>query len=69
MRGFVRLWDSDRAFGFIRSDEGGFDTFLHISQVQRSGLNGIAEGDRLEFEVGTNPHNGRPMAVNLRMLG
>jgi len=45
--GTVKWFNSTKGFGFIQPQEGGKDVFVHISAVERAGLNGLNEGDRV----------------------
>jgi cold shock protein len=63
--GKLKLWNQDRGFGFIKPDDGDSDVFLHISALKRSGIEDVAEGARLSFEVATDKRTGRPAATNL----
>jgi cold shock protein len=50
-KGVVKFFNSGKGFGFIQRDEGGEDVFVHISAVERAGLDGLAEGQQLEFTL------------------
>ncbi|WP_319641301.1 cold-shock protein [Novosphingobium sp. JCM 18896] len=50
-KGVVKFFNSGKGFGFIQRDEGGEDVFVHISAVERAGLEGLAEGQQLEFTL------------------
>jgi cold shock protein len=54
-------------FGF-KPDNGGPDIFVHISAVERAGLYGLAEGQKLSFEAKADPRRGKAGAENLKML-
>ncbi|ARU14914.1 cold-shock protein [Croceicoccus marinus] len=62
--GTVKFFNSMKGFGFITRDDGEPDAFVHISAVERSGLAGINEGDRLEFDLEVD-RRGKYSAVNL----
>ena len=49
--GTVKWFNSQKGFGFVQPDEGGTDVFVHISAVERAGLEGLAEGQGLEFTL------------------
>jgi len=57
-----------KGFGFIQPDNGGSDVFVHISAVERAGLHGLAEGQKLSFEAKTDPRRGKTSAENLKAL-
>jgi CspA family cold shock protein len=62
--GTVKFFNSMKGFGFITRDDGQPDAFVHISAVERSGLSGLNEGDRLEFDIEVD-RRGKYSAVNL----
>jgi CspA family cold shock protein len=64
--GTVKWFNSTKGFGFIQPEEGGSDVFVHISAVERAGLRGLNEGQRVEFEL--QSERGRTAAVNLKPL-
>ncbi len=62
--GTVKWFNATKGFGFIQPQEGGKDVFVHISAVERSGLNGLNEGQKISYEIATE--RGRSAAVNLK---
>lgn len=66
--GEVRWFNRAKGFGFIRPDTGPRDVFVHVSAVRRAGLEALAEGQRVEFEL-TQLQDGRLAAFGLRLLG
>jgi len=50
-KGVVKFFNSQKGFGFIQREDGGEDVFVHISSVERAGLEGLAEGQGLEFQL------------------
>jgi cold shock protein len=66
--GTVKFFNSMKGFGFITRDDGQPDAFVHISAVERSGMPGLNEGDRLEFDIEVD-RRGKYSAVNLVRLG
>jgi CspA family cold shock protein len=66
--GTVKWFDHTKGFGFIEPEGGGTDAFVHISAVQRSGLQELAEGQRVQYEL-TTGRNGKMAAENLRLVG
>lgn len=67
MQGTVNSWNEARGFGFIKSDEVGPDTFVHVSELHRAGVRDVHPGQRVEFDV-TTGHDGRKIAGNVRAL-
>jgi CspA family cold shock protein len=49
--GIVKWFNANKGFGFIQPDDGGQDVFVHISAVERAGLSGLAEGQKVSYEV------------------
>lgn len=67
-KGTVKWFSAQRGYGFIVPDDGGADTFVHLSTVERAGLRLLNEGQRLEYDL--NRDKGRRVAaVNLRAVG
>lgn len=62
--GTVKWFDQGRGYGFITPDNGGKDLFAHVSEIKAAGAKGLAEKDRVEFEV-TQGQKG-PQASNIR---
>src|SRR5262249_42728260 len=66
--GVVKWFNGQKGFGFIQPDNGGPDLFVHISAVERAGLHGLAEGQKLSFEAKTDPRRGKTSAENMKAL-
>ena len=62
--GTVKWFNSTKGFGFIQPETGSKDVFVHISAVERSGLNGLADGQKLTYDVEAG-RDGRESASNL----
>ncbi|GEP61722.1 hypothetical protein RSO01_88880 [Reyranella soli] len=62
--GTVKWFNAQKGFGFIQPDSGGKDVFVHISAVERAGLHGLNEGQKISYEV--QSERGREAAVNLK---
>jgi CspA family cold shock protein len=63
--GTVKWFNGQKGYGFIQPDEGGADVFVHISAVQRSGLNGLDEGQKVSYEIVKDKRTGKSAADNL----
>jgi CspA family cold shock protein len=64
--GTVRWFNETKGYGFIQPDNGGKDVFVHVSAVERSGLRGLAEGQKITYEVEADRRSGKESAVNLK---
>lgn len=62
--GTVKFFNGSKGFGFIQRDSGKDDAFVHISAVERAGMNDLQEGDRIKFDIEIN-RQGKFAAVNL----
>ena len=64
--GTVKWFNATKGFGFILPDDGGKDVFVHITAVQKAGLQGLKENQKVAFEVASE--RGKPAAINLKVL-
>jgi cold shock protein len=64
--GTVKWFNAQKGFGFIQPEKGGPDVFVHISAVERAGMNDLTEGQKVEFEVVADKRSGRSSAGNLK---
>jgi len=62
--GIVKFFNEDKGYGFIQPEDGGQDSFVHISAVQAAGLGTLTKDQRVSYEVETG-RNGKESAVNL----
>ncbi|HET7888768.1 MAG TPA: cold-shock protein [Bradyrhizobium sp.] len=65
--GTVKWFNGQKGFGFIQPNDGGNDVFVHISAVERAGLSGLAEGQKVTFEIQTDRMRGKVSAANLSL--
>jgi CspA family cold shock protein len=65
--GTVKFFNFPKGFGFLVPDDGSADVFVHIKDVQKSGVHEILEGQRYSFDV-VEGRAGKPNAANLRLL-
>ena len=66
--GTVKWFNTTKGFGFIAPDDGGKDVFVHISAVERAGLTGLADDQKVEFEL-SEGRDGRQLADNIKVVG
>jgi CspA family cold shock protein len=66
--GTVKFFNSTKGFGFIQPEDGSSDAFVHISAVERAGLSGLAEGQKVTYDL-EKGRDGRASAVNLQVAG
>jgi CspA family cold shock protein len=65
--GTVKWFNGQKGYGFIQPEEGGADVFVHISAVERAGMQSLREGQKVSYEM-ERGRNGKVAAVNLRAL-
>jgi CspA family cold shock protein len=65
--GTVKWFNPTKGFGFIQPDNGEADAFVHISAVERAGLRGLNEGQRVRYELAPG-RNGKSSAENLTLV-
>jgi CspA family cold shock protein len=64
--GTVKWFNATKGFGFIVPQDGGKDVFVHITAVQKAGLQGLKDNQKVEFEVAME--RGKAAAINLKLL-
>jgi cold shock protein len=62
--GTVKFFNTEKGYGFIAPDEGGGDSFVHISAVERAGMSTLEKDQRVRYELETD-QRGKTSAVNL----
>ena len=67
--GKVKWFNATKGFGFILPDEGGPDIFVHVSAVERAGLNSLDEGMTVSYDLEQDRRTGKTSAGNLRVIG
>ncbi|MGQ0486502.1 MAG: cold-shock protein [Hyphomicrobiales bacterium] len=65
--GIVKWFNSQKGFGFIQPNSGGPDVFVHISAVERAGLSGLNEGQKVSYEVVADKRTGKSSADRLQV--
>ena len=64
--GTVKWFNTNKGFGFIAPEDGGKDVFVHISAVERSGLTGLADDQKVTYELSSG-RDGRENADNIKL--
>ena len=64
--GTVKWFNAQKGFGFIEPTSGGSDVFVHISAVERAGMTGLNEGQKISYEIVTDKRNGKSSADRLQ---
>lgn len=65
-QGTVKFFNAQKGFGFIQQDGGGPDVFVHVSAVERAGMRGLVEGQKVSFDVEADRRSGKSAATNLQ---
>jgi CspA family cold shock protein len=66
--GTVKWFNETKGYGFIQPDNGGKDVFVHISAVERAGLRGLTDGQKISYEVEQDRRSGKESATNLQQV-
>lgn len=57
--GIVKFFNASKGFGFIQPDDGGKDVFVHVTALERAGLAGLVEGQKVSFDTETDSRSGK----------
>jgi CspA family cold shock protein len=66
--GTVKWYNETKGYGFILPDNGGKDVFVHATAVERAGMRGLAEGQKVSYEVEADRRTGKESATNLQKV-
>jgi cold shock protein len=66
--GTVKFYNSQKGFGFIQPDDGGKDVFVHATALERAGMRGLVEGQKISFDVEVDRRSGKDAASNLQQV-
>jgi CspA family cold shock protein len=64
--GTVKWYNETKGYGFIQPDNGGKDVFVHATALERAGVRGLAEGQKISYEVEADRRTGKESATNLQ---
>ena len=65
--GIVKWFNPTKGYGFIQPEQGGSDVFVHISAVERAGLKGLKDGQKISFDLISDSRSGKVSAGNLKV--
>ncbi|SER23302.1 cold-shock DNA-binding protein family [Faunimonas pinastri] len=63
--GTVKFYNDQKGFGFIQPDDGSKDVFVHATALERAGMRGLIEGQKISFDTETDQRSGKMAATNL----
>jgi cold shock protein len=66
--GTVKWFNTQKGYGFIQPASGGSDVFVHISAVERAGMKGLNEGQKVSYELATDRRTGKTSADQLKTV-
>ncbi len=64
--GTVKFYNSQKGFGFIQPDDGGKDVFVHSTALERAGIRGLVEGQKVSFDTAEDRRTGKVAVDNLQ---
>jgi CspA family cold shock protein len=65
--GTVKFYNDQKGFGFIQPDDGGKDVFVHATALERAGIGGLREGEKVSFETQTDQRSGKIAVSNIQV--
>ena len=65
--GTVKFYNDQKGFGFIAPDNGGADAFVHATALERAGIQGLSEGDKVSFDTEKDKRTGKIAVANIQM--
>jgi CspA family cold shock protein len=68
IKGTVKFYNDQKGFGFIAPDDGSKDVFVHATALERAGMRGLAEGQKVEFDTAEDRRTGKIAVSEIREL-
>lgn len=65
--GTVKFYNAQKGFGFIAPDNGGTDAFVHATALERAGIQGLSEGDKVSFDIQKDQRSGKTAVANIQV--
>ncbi len=65
--GTVKFYNSQKGFGFIEPDGGGKDVFVHATALERAGISGLSEGQKVSFDTEQDARSGKTAVANIQI--
>ena len=65
-KGTVKFYNDQKGFGFIQPDDGGKDVFVHVTALERAGLRGLVEGQKVSFDTQQDRRTGKIAVANIQ---
>lgn len=66
--GVVKFYNSQKGFGFIQPDDGAQDVFVHATALERAGISGLADGQKVSFETEVDSRSGKTAVSTIEVL-
>jgi CspA family cold shock protein len=64
--GTVKFYNGQKGFGFIQPDDGGKDVFVHATALERAGISGLVEGQKVSFDTQEDRRTGKTAVANIK---
>lgn len=64
--GTVKFYNDQKGFGFIQPDDGGKDVFVHVTALERAGMRGLVQGQKVAFDTQEDRRNGKIAVANIQ---
>ena len=64
--GTVKFYNTQKGFGFIEPDDGGKDVFVHATALERAGMTGLTEGQKVSFDTEVDSRSGKTAVANIQ---